>query len=351
MPRPLRAPAFLLLAALAAAGCSRFWGGSADELVLAGTFEANDVHVGSLLGGRVDSVFAEEGDSVRTGDRLLTLDASLTDAQIAEQRGLVSEARAHYDLVRRGPRKEDIAKAKVEYDNAESDRKRLEALLKSGVVAQQQYDGAEALASSRRETYRALANGSRPEDIAAARAAVDGAEGRLRYLVRERKESVITAPLRGVVQTLDLRPGDLVAARQPIAVILEAAPVTVRVYVPEPRLGRVHVGQRVDLRIDSYPKRVFAGTIVEIASRAEYLPRNVQTLEQRNDQVFSVKIEADPTPELKPGMAATATIHTAAAAEPGRCRPTPRRTPPRPRPAASASRSAASRAISATFAR
>jgi len=308
----LRRTALLLVLALsAAAACRPFWDRAADELVLAGTFEANDIHVGSLLGGRVDSVLVQEGDSVRAGQRLLTLDPSLADAQIAEQKGLVAEARARYELVRRGARKEDIAKAKVEFDHAEGDRKRLEELLAKGMVAPQQYGAAEAQAASLRETYRALANGSRPEDIAAARASMEGADARLRYLVRERREMVIAAPLDGVVQTLDLRPGDLVAARQPVAVLLETGPVKVRVYVPEPHLGGVRVGQHVDLRIDSFPTRVFPGTVVEISPRAEYMPRNVQTREQRNDQVFAVKIEAAPAPELKPGMAATATIRTA----------------------------------------
>jgi multidrug resistance efflux pump len=308
-------PPLLLLLVLPVSGCRVPWDAQGDALVLAGSFEANDVRVGSLVGGRVDSVFAKEGDSVSVGDRLLTLDPSFTDAQIAEQRGLVAAARAKYDLARRGPRKEEIAKAKVEYENAESDRKRLAALLDQGMVPQQQYDTAAALAASLHETYQALVNGSRPEDIASARASVEGAEGRLRYLLEERKESVIAAPLHGVVQTLDLRPGDLVAARQPVAVILESGPLTVRVYVPEPRLGLVRVGQTVDLRVDTYPKRVFAGRVVEISSRAEYMPRNVQTLEQRNDQVFGVKIETDSAPELKSGMAVTATLRTA---EPGR---------------------------------
>jgi HlyD family secretion protein len=248
---------------------------------------------------------------VRVGDRLLTLDPSLTDAQIAEQRGLVAAARAKYDLVRRGPRKEDLAKAKVEYDSADSERKRLEPLLAQGLTSRQEYEKAVALAASLRATYQALVNGSRPEDIAAARASLQGAEGRLAFLMQERKESIIEAPLDGFVQTLDLRPGDLVAPRQPVAVLLESGPLTVRVYVPEPRLGLVRVGQPVELRVDTYPKRVFAGRVVEISAQAEYMPRNVQTMEQRNDQVFAVKIETDSAPELKSGMAATATIRTA----------------------------------------
>ena len=302
---------FAVLATLASAGgCRPFWAADPHALILSGSFEANDVHIGSLLGGRVDSVFAQEGDSVHVGDRILTLDGALTDAEIAEQRGAVAAAAAKYDLARRGPRREDIAKAKAEYENAETDRKRLQSLLAQTMVSQADYDKAATQATSLRETYEALVRGTRPEDIAAARAGLDGAQGRLRYLQQERKEMMLVAPVRGVVQTMDLRPGDLVAARQPVAVILEAGPVKVRVYVPEPKLGLVRVGQRVDLRVDTFPNRVFPGRVVEVSSRAEYMPRNVQTREQRNDQVFGVKIHADPAPELKPGMAVTATLRT-----------------------------------------
>ncbi len=301
----------LLLLATLGARCAVPWGGANGPLVLAGSLEANDVRVGSLLGGRVDSVFAHEGDSVQVGDRLVRFDASLTEAQIAEQQGRVSEARSRLQLARRGPRREEIARAKVEYEYAESDRRRLATLLRDSLVAPQQVENATALAASRRETFLALERGTRPEEIAAARATVEQTEGRLRYLERERKESVVIATVTGIVQTLDLRPGDLVGPRQPVAVLLEAGPATVRVYVPEPRLGAIRLGQMVDLRVDTYPGRVFPGRIVEISSRAEYMPRNVQTREQRNDQVFGVKIEAPPAPELKPGMAVTATLRTA----------------------------------------
>lgn len=303
--------ALLLLLLLLLAGCRFPWNGESGALQLSGTLEANDVRVGSLIGGRVDSVFVAEGDSVRVGERLVTLDAALTEAEIAEQRGRVAEARSKLDLARRGPRKEEVARAKVEYEHAESNRRRLEALLKMDAVAPQDYETAAALAASRHETYLALEHGTRPEEIAAANAAVAQTEGRLRYLERERKEAIVVAPVPGVVQTLDLRPGDLVAPRQTVAIVLEAAPVKVRVYVPEPRLGAIRVGQSVELRVDTYPDRVFPGRIVEISSEAEYLPRNIQTREQRNDQVFGVKIEAPPAFELKPGMSVTATIRLA----------------------------------------
>ena len=103
----------------------------------------------------------------------------------------------------------------------------------------------------------------------------------------------------------ELRPGDIVGAAQPVAEILSAEDLWVRVYVPEPQLGRVTLGQKVSVGIDSHPERTFSGTVVEIRDRGEYTPRNIQTPETRVDQVFGVKVVVERTPEIKAGMAAT----------------------------------------------
>jgi len=107
---------------------------------------------------------------------------------------------------------------------------------------------------------------------------------------------------------MDLRPGDLVAANQPVARMLEPSQLWVRVYVPEPNLGRVRLGQKAALTVDTFPNRPFPGRVVEIRTQSEYTPRNVQTLDQRMDQVFGVKVAIDGSPELRPGMAATVRI-------------------------------------------
>jgi HlyD family secretion protein len=90
--------------------------------------------------------------------------------------------------------------------------------------------------------------------------------------------------------------------------MLEPSQLWVRVYVPEPQLGRVRVGQSAALTVDTFPGREFPGRVVEIRTQAEYTPRNVQTLDQRMDQVFGAKVAIDPTPDLKPGMAAVVRI-------------------------------------------
>ncbi len=297
----------VVLILLAAAGAG-FWAWQRSRrpkpLVLSGTIEARDVEVGSLLGGRVARVHVEEGSTVARGDPIVTFETDLIDFQIREQEGRVASARANLAKAERGPRVEDIARARAEAANAERERQRLQNLLERGVIGQQQYDDVATKARMAAETLLERERGSRPEDIAAARAALASEDGRLDYVKRQRQESVVRAPAAGRIESIDLRPGDLVGANQPVAKLLEPSQLWVRVYVPEPQLGRVRVGQKAALTVDTFPKREFPGRIVEIRTQAEYTPRNVQTLDQRMDQVFGVKIAIDPAPELKPGMAA-----------------------------------------------
>jgi membrane fusion protein YbhG len=275
-----------------------------DRLVLSGSIEARDVQVGSLVGGRITAVHIDEGASVVPGQPIVTLEPDLLDAQIREQESRISQARAKLDLTLKGPRGEEIARARADYENAEKDRRRLEALMNEGIVPRQSYDDAATAAKTKLEMLQELERGSRPEEIEAARGAVDEALRHLEYLHRQRKETLVTAPAAGVIQSFDLRPGDLVAPNAPVATLLEPDQLWVRVYVPETKLGLVRVGQRADLTVDTFPKRVFPGKVVEISPRAQYTPRNIQTLDQRSDQVFGVKVNVEPAPELKPGMAA-----------------------------------------------
>jgi multidrug resistance efflux pump len=275
-----------------------------DELVFSGTVEARDVEVGSLVGGRVVAVDVREGDPVKAGQTLVRFETDLGQLQIREQRAVVDEARANLARLRAGPRREEVVRARVQAENAERERKRLKALLDQGLIPRQQYDDAATAAKTALETYRELERGTRLEDVQAAEAALDQAEQRLAFLIRQSQETVVKAPADGIVETLDLRPGDLVGPNLPVARILEPGQTWVRVWVPEPMLGRVRVGQEAEITVDTFPGRKFAGRVVEIRQQGEYTPRNIQTLKQRMDLVFGVKVAIDPTPELKPGMSA-----------------------------------------------
>lgn len=299
--------AVALVVVLAAAGAAAWWWARKDEdggLVLAGSIEARTVEVGSLVGGRVERVHVDEGDRVAAGAPLVTFESDLRDLEVAQQQALIAQAQAALDRTARGPRREELERARIEWQAAETDRRRLEALWRAGAVSRRDYDVTAVREATARQSLREAERGGRSEDVEQARAELARQREQLAFLERQRQELVVTAPAAGVVEVLDLRPGDLVPANQPVATLLEPDQLWVRVYVPEPRLGLVRVGQGAAVTVDSFPGRTFRGRVVEIRDQAEYTPRNVQTLDQRSDQVFGVKVEVEPAPELKAGMAA-----------------------------------------------
>lgn len=285
-----------------------------EGLVLAGSIETRVVEVGSLVGGRVSEVRIDEGAEVEAGEVLVVLEADLLDRQIEGQRAAVAEASAQADLTAAGPRSEARDRARIAWEASKTDLGRLEALWNEGVVGRADYDRAVIQEATSRKHWEEANRGSRSQDRAAARSALDRQQAQLDYLERQREELTVRAPVAGRIEVFELRPGDLVAPHQPVATLLEPNELWVRVYVPETRLGEVAVGQAARVRVDTFPQRDFGGRVVEIRHRAEYLPRNVQTLDQRSDQVFGVKVRVDPAPELKAGMAATVRLGAVAAA-------------------------------------
>lgn len=273
-------------------------------LVLGGTLEARTVNVGSLVGGRVVRVHVDEGNRVVPGQTLVTLETETIDRQIAEQQASIAAARAQLAKAIAGPRDEELRKASAVAENDAREERRIAALYREGIVAKALYEDAATKAKTSREDARLLSEGTRREDIDAARAQVAVQEGRLASLQKQRAETVVSSSVAGVVQSFGLRPGDLVAPNQTVAEILEADQLWVRVYVPETLLGHVQVNMPVRVRIDTFPNEWFRGRVATVSSEGEYTPRNVQTRAQRAEQLFGVKVLVDRNPRLKAGMAA-----------------------------------------------
>ena len=144
--------------------------------------------------------------------------------------------------------------------------------------------------------------GFRPAGRAAA--AVAGARAALEAIETQIAELTIRAPAAGVIEAVDLRPGDLVGAGTPAISIIESGRMWVRAYVPENHLD-IQTGQVVDVSVDSFPGQVFRGRITFVARQAEFTPGNVQTPEERSKQVFRIKVTLEEGLDvLRPGMAA-----------------------------------------------
>jgi HlyD family secretion protein len=157
---------------------------------------------------------------------------------------------------------------------------------------------AEARYQQTQATLEKFERGNRREDVEAARAALELDEARYR-------ERQVLAPSNATVEVLDVRPGDLIAPNTPVATLLESDQIYVRIYIPETVLGHVQLGQQAEIRVDSFPNQVFHGVVEQINQQAEFLPRNVQTREERVHQVFGVKVRIDDTSHrVLAGMAA-----------------------------------------------
>ncbi len=149
----------------------------------------------------------------------------------------------------------------------------------------------------------------RRQDLAAARASLDQAKANLQYTEVLASYTTIRAPSDGVVLTKNIERGEVVAAGTPVYTLVDLSDIWLRVFIPENQIGRVQLGQRAEVAVDTFPGRAFPGRVTEISSQAEFTPGNVQTKEDRVKLVFGVKIRLDNQHgSLKPGMPADATI-------------------------------------------
>lgn len=307
-----------------------------DQLVASGTLEARNINVGSKVGGRVIRVLVREGDHVEPDQLLVMFDSAELEGQLLQAQGRVESARANLAKMLRGSRPEEIAEARAASDgyreaelaqaqadleraradetNADRELTRTEKLVTSGAMAQQALDNARdrdrsakaqvsasanavAAAEGRLNAAKAVSDrtqrGFRSEDIAAARAELTLAEGQLKEAQARWAEREVRAPAAAVVETMDLRPGDLLPANSPVAQLLESDQLFLMVYVPETQIGSASVGQTAQIHVDTFPNQTFKARVEQIRQQSEFLPRNVQTKEERVHQVIGVKLRVE----------------------------------------------------------
>ena len=175
--------------------------------------------------------------------------------------------------------------------------------------AQAQYDETSAAVQVAQASLDALLSKPTPEEIAMAQAQVSQAEAALGILQVQLEKMTLYSPLGGLVSNRSLHIGETACPGATLMTIANLDEVKLTVYVPENRYGRIQLGQRVEVEVDSFPGKVYQGEVIYISSEAEFTPRNVQTQEERVNTVFAVKILIpNPEHELKPGMPADATI-------------------------------------------
>jgi multidrug resistance efflux pump len=240
----------------------------------------------------------EEREQAR--QELQALDADLQNAQqdLNRERGLLAKGASTFE-------KYDAANARYSKLSAQVHSATAKVkMMESGYRAEEIAE-AKAEVARLRADYELLLAGTRPEEIAAARAKVADLKAKIAELDVKRKERIVIAPERAVVETLMVRPGDIAAPNQAVALVLRADDLWVKAYISEIDLGRIRLNQKVEVTSDSYPGKRFEGVITYIASSSEFTPRNVQTIDERRHQVFGFKVRVtDSQGVFKSGMAA-----------------------------------------------
>jgi len=316
--------------------------------------EGDRVAEGQLLAELEDEELAAEvkrqAAAVRSAEAALRdLEAGARREEIEEARATVARAQAQLDDLVAGSRVQEIEEARAALRSAEATRvwterdlTRAEELFRKELIAAQdvdrarqayevavaqertarerlgltlegtrryQIDAARAQLKAGQDRLALLLAGPRPDQVAAARAQVEQARSALALAGSRLKEMTLTAPVTGVVLRKSMEAGETANPGVPILTLMDPRDVWIRAYVPEEELGRIKIGDRARVSVDAYAGRPFEGRITEIASEAEFTPKNVQTKKERVNLVFRIKIAVDnPEGILKPGMPADADV-------------------------------------------
>ncbi|MGO4620329.1 secretion protein HlyD [Ensifer sp. 2YAB10] len=325
----------LLLLAGAAAGGWWFdvpqrlgWTETMRTSVLYGNVDIRQVSLGFRVNGRIASLAVDEGDAVKPGDVLATLDAVPFEQAVAAAEAELGALKANLAKLKAGARPTEIAQARAAHDervadlqNADLAYERARQLRPNGTISQANLDeananraAAAARATSAREALALLEEGSRIEDIEAAQAQVLAAEAKLESARTSLSDTRLLAPNAGTVLSRVREVGAIVAPSDMVYVVSLNEPVWVRAYVAEPDLGRVHPGMAVEITSDTAPERPYKATVGFISPVAEFTPKSVETPELRTDLVYRLRIVVDkPGPDLRQGMPVT--VHLPEAAE------------------------------------
>jgi len=244
-----------------------------------GTAEAVEVSLSAQVAGRVVDLSVQEGERVEAGRLLVRIEDSLYLAQVEQARATMQAASRQIAVI-------DANLAGIETNLA-----RLRKLLASGSATQMQLDDL--------ETQKSVLDAQKPviySQVEQARAALKLAEEQLGY-------TRITAPLSGTILRVPVELGETVFPGSALVTLADLTTLEVKIYLPGPMLGRIQLGQKVDLRTDSFADRILTGTVATIADEAEFTPKNVQTRDERVRLVYAVKVRVpNPDGTLKTGM-------------------------------------------------
>lgn len=294
-----------------------------SQLKLSGNIEAHESLVSFKVTGRIIDLPVDEGMTMKAGALLARLDSRDYRQQVKIDEATARVRKQQLALGLAGSRMQDIEAAKqsvinaqADFDLKKKDLARYQALYEKDEIAGQTRDSAATAVTEAQATlvraqqiYSELVEGTRKEELAVDRSMVREAQQDLDMARIRLSYTILRAPFTGVVLAREAELGEVVSSGTPIVTLADLNHIWLRVYLPETDLGKVHWGQDVDVRTDTYPGKTYRGHVSVIASDAEFTPKSVQTEQERVTLVYRIKIDVEnPNYELKPGMPADAYI-------------------------------------------
>ncbi len=308
------------------------WQSQRGELYYSGTIEATNSNLAFQVSGRVVNVAVREGQAVIKDQLLAELDpAELQSHKDQADANLVRSIRTQEQLmallgIYKNTLPADVVRAEANVksakdvlEDARKNYRRYEQLFKQGVVTEKErdtiklsYDTANARTDDGEAALRqARSNLKKIEvtekEIAAARSQVKQAKAALEQADIQLKYARLLAPYNGIITSRNVEPGEVVTPGREVLTLADLSTVDLKIFVDETEIGKVKPGQDVDVKVDTFPDKVYKGKVTFISPEGEFTPKIIQTRKERVKLVYLVKVSIpNPSLELKTGMPADA---------------------------------------------
>jgi len=302
-----------ILAALALSACA---GGDDPQDVL-GTLERDRLELIAESNERLVELFVEEGDRVTAGAPLARQEAGAMEPRLAQSRASLAEAERRLGDLVEGPRSREIDEARATLKGAEStltterrEYQRVADLVERKLLsasdldqARARRDAAQAARDEARARLRLLEEGTRPEQLAQARAAVDRAKAAVAELMVSAERYSVRAPRPGLIEALPYEVGERPPVGAPLVIMLADGAPYARVHVPEPLRVAFAAGTAVEVRIDGVTDPL-PGTVRYVSSQASFTPYNSLTQKDRSRLAYlaEITLEGDAASNLPAGV-------------------------------------------------
>lgn len=308
------------------------WKSQSGDLYYSGTIESTNSELSFQVAGRVVQVLVDEGQAVKKDQVLAVLDPAEYQANVDQAKANLTRTERNLNQMKtvleinRRTFPADVTRAQAGASSArdimvkaKQDKERYDQLYERRVVSQKEWesmrlnydtararlDDAEAVLNQAQSNLKRIDVAER--EVEAAGAQIQASKAALDFAEIQLKRTRLTAPFDGTIISRNAEPGYVVAPARQVFTLSDLSSVKLKIFVGETEIGKVKPGQKVDVRVDTFPKKVYKGQVSYISPEGEFTPKIIQTRKERVKLVYLVQVTIpNPDRELKSGMPADA---------------------------------------------